>query len=133
VPTDSTLAYSAATARADPRLLSTEQAEHVLTALSGEFVRPWRQWESSPTRLYSRAMPRPLPSLSTEIQWAQDATSPSDSFLLASITVTKGPQTQAIPCVVNRVTQEVCLFANGHWLTAADWLKQAPNPADARR
>ena len=57
-----------------------------------------------------------------------DASSESDSFLLASIVIRKGAQSQAVPCVVDRLTKRTRLFVEGQWLTEDEWLKTAPLP-----
>jgi hypothetical protein len=108
-------------------LLSSDQAKQALTALTGQYVRPWRERQNSPYRMFSRAAPRPIPSISAEIQLA-DSGSHSDKFLLASIVVTKANQSQPTPCVVDRATGQVRLFAGGRWLAANEWLATAPMP-----
>ena len=115
---------------ADPSgqpLLTGGQAQEQLTALAGEYLRPWKEWESSPRRYFSRAAPRPVPSISADIEFAQQESS-SDSFLLASITVTTGARSQAVPCVVDRRTRQVQLFDGEKWLTADQWLEKSPLP-----
>ena len=109
-------------------LLSSQEAEQVLTKLAGEYLRPWRQWETSPRHLYSRAAPGPIPTISATVKMSPDATGPSDSFLVATISVTTGKQSQAVPCVVDRVTKQVRFFADGQWLTADEWVKKGPLP-----
>jgi hypothetical protein len=109
-------------------LLTTEEGVQMLTTLSGEYLRPWRQWEQSPRHLYSRAAPRPIPPSSAEIQLAQTEFSASDGMLLAKIVVRTGVRSQSIPCAVDRVTKQVRLFSEEHWLTADEWLKTAPLP-----
>jgi hypothetical protein len=52
----------------------------------------------------------------------------SDSFLVATIDVRIGSQSEQTPCVVDRITKQVRLFADGQWLTAEEWLKKAPLP-----
>src|SRR5262245_60960445 len=42
----------------DAPLLSVDQAERSLVSLRDAWLRPWRQRESSPHRLYSRVAPR---------------------------------------------------------------------------
>src|SRR5688572_26235327 len=109
------------------RLLSSNEAQQMLTALAGEHLRPWQRWQTSPHRMFSRAAPRPVPSISAEIQLAQQG-SQSDSFLLASIVVIKGNQSEPVPCVVDRASRHVLLFAGGQWLTADEWVRRAPLP-----
>ena len=109
-------------------LLSTTEAEQRLATLAGEYLRPWRQWETSPRHLYSRVAPRPIPSISAEVAMSPGETGESGSFLLATIAVRTGAQSQPIPCVVDRATKQVRLFSAGQWLSEAEWLKQAPSP-----
>lgn len=109
-------------------LMSPKDAEQKLTALSGEYLRPWRKWETSPHRLYSRAMPRPIPSISTEVAMSPGSTDESASFLLAAIIVRTGKQSQTVPCVVDRTSKHVCLCFDGQWLSEEEWLKKAPLP-----
>jgi hypothetical protein len=108
-------------------LLSPQDAEAALTTLSGEYLRPWRKWETSPHRIYSRAMPRPIPSIAAEVALSPRTTE-ADSFLLATITIRTGKQSQAVPCVVDRISKQVRLFADGQWLSEDEWLKTAPLP-----
>ena len=58
----------------DNRRLSIDEAEQLLTTLSSQYVRPWRQWAESPRRLYSRAAARPIPTISASIQMSPGAT-----------------------------------------------------------
>jgi hypothetical protein len=108
-------------------LVTADEAEQLLTALADEYIRPWRKWQNSPHRLYSRAAPRPIPTITTEVAMSAVSTDES-SFLLASIQVQRGKQSQQVPCVIDRKTKEVRLFADSQWLGAQDWLKQAPLP-----
>jgi hypothetical protein len=111
-------------------LLSPDEAHERLTALTGEYLRPWKQWESSPRRLYSRIAPRPIPSLSAEVEMTASAPEPQESFVLAVIKVTRqGDEPQQVPCIVDRTTRQVRLFTDGRWLTSEEWLKQAPTPS----
>jgi len=112
-------------------LLSRKEAEQVLTKLSGEYLRPWRQWETSPRHLYSRAAPRPIPTISAKIEMSSLA-GQNDSFLVATIAVSAGERSWSVPCVVDRMTKKVRLFAGGQWLTADEWLKQAPLPGSTK-
>ncbi len=109
-------------------LLSVEDAQELMTSLAGEYQRPWRQWQSSPRRLYSRAAPRPVPSISADIQWASAAANPSDRLLLATIAIRAGVVSQSVPCVLDRTTSQASFFSDGQWLTAYEWLKRAPLP-----
>jgi hypothetical protein len=111
-------------------LLSPDEAREQLTALTGEYLRPWKQWESSPRRLYSRVAPRPIPSLSAEVEMTASSTEPQESFVLAVITISRAREVeQRIPCLVDRTTSQIRLFADGQWLTSEDWLKRAPTPS----
>jgi hypothetical protein len=111
-------------------LLSPDEARDRLTVLSGEYLRPWKQWEQSPRRLYSRIAPRPIPSLSAEVEMTASSTGSQESFVLAVIKVTRqGDEPQQIPCIVDRATSQVRLFAEGQWLTGEEWLMRAPTPS----
>ena len=109
-------------------LLSAEDGEQVLTSITGEYMRPWRQWEASPRRLYSRAAPRPIPTIAATVGMPPGAAGQGDSFLVATIDVRIGSRSEQIPCVVDRVSKQVRLFADGQWLTEEEWLKKAPLP-----
>lgn len=50
------------------RLIPLSEVERSLAALSGEYIRPWKQQESSPRYLYSRVAPRPVPAISVDVQ-----------------------------------------------------------------
>lgn len=119
---------SDATRANDHLQMSSDEAQQVLTRLAGDYLRPWRQWESSPHRLYSRAAPRPIPSISAGIDLASNAAGQSDGFLLATITVNTGKRSHSFPCVVDRTTKQVRLFAEGLWQTEVEWLEKAPLP-----
>ena len=108
--------------------LSVDEAEQVLTTLAGEYLRRWRQWETSPRRMYSRASVGPIPSIFARIEMTADSTCQSDNFLVATIVVSTGAQSQPVPCVVDRITKQVRLFAEEQWLTEDEWLKKAPLP-----
>lgn len=111
----------------DTQPLTTDEGQQLLTTLSGEYLRPWRQWETSPHRLYSRAMPRPIPSMSAEV--AMSPATEDESCLFATIEVRTGAKSQMIACVVDRNTKQSRMFADGVWLTQDQWLKQAPLPS----
>jgi hypothetical protein len=139
-------------ATAGEGLMSIDDAERALASLRDQWLRPWRQWESSPHRLYSRAAPRPIPSMSAEIQLASASLSESDVCLVGVISVHKGlpagpyglpggrggmpgaympgagSETSSIPCVVDRLTSRVRFFHDGHWLNEEEWLATAPQP-----
>jgi hypothetical protein len=109
-------------------LLSIEEAEQVLTTLVGEYLRPWRQWEASPHRLYSRAAPRPIPTILAKVEVSPSEACRSDKFLVAKIDVSIDGLSQPTACVVDRLTKEVLLFADGQWLTKEEWLSKAQMP-----
>jgi|GEM_PF-2367647 hypothetical protein len=113
-------------------LLSNDEAEQVLTKLAGEYLRPWRQWETSPRHLYSRVAPRPIPTISAKIEISTGVTSQSDGFLVATIVVSTGARSEPVPCVVDRVTKQVRLFSEGQWLSEDVWLKKAPLPRSTK-
>lgn len=108
--------------------LALEEVEQSLTALTGEYLRPWRQQASSPRYLYSRVAPQPIPSISAEVELATGANSQADGMAVAAIVVKTGRQSETMPCVVDRFTRQVRVFAGGQWLTEAQWLSQAPLP-----
>jgi len=135
-----TPAASGPLAPRDGRMLSIAEAERRLVSLRDDWLRPWRQWESSPHRLYSRAAPRPIPSMSAEIQLATESLGESDGCLVGVISVHRGSETSSmpgyggrsetssIPCVVDRLTGRVRFFHDGRWLTDDEWLTKAPTP-----
>ena len=106
--------------------LALEEVKQSLTALTGEYLRPWRQRETSPRHLFSRAAPRPIPSISAEVLFAGTDVQ-SEGLAVAAIVIT-GPYPETVPCVVDRSTGRVRLFAGGQWLTEAEWLGQAQMP-----
>ncbi len=108
--------------------LSIDEAQVLLTTLTGEYLRPWRQRENSPRHLYSRAAPRPIPSISAKTELASSATGQTDSFLVATITISTAARSQSVPCVVDRITKQVRLFNEGQWVTEDEWLTKAPLP-----
>ena len=112
----------------DNLLLSIEDAEQSLTTLAGEYLRPWRQWESSPRHLYSRAAPRPIPTMYASIAMSPSTVGQCDRFLVTAIAVGNDAHSQVIPCVIDRVTRRIGLFADEDWLTEDEWLKKAPLP-----
>ena len=117
----------AATPSAGSGSLSGDAAEQQLQRLSEEYLRPWRQWENSPHRLYSRVAPRPIPSISAEVAVAPPADS-EESFVLGTITIRTGDKSEPVACIVDRVTKKVHLFSSGKWLGSDEWLKKAPTP-----
>lgn len=112
--------------------ISFAEAEEQLTKLTGDYLRPWREYENSPRRLYSRAAPRPIPSISASIELATTAeerkTMQTDNLLVATVVIKTGPQMQRIPCVIDRQGNDVRLFASDQWVTAKEWLMMAPMP-----
>jgi hypothetical protein len=127
---DSTLVHVAlqGTPTAAASLRTVKECEQSLTALSSEYLRPWRRLESSPHRLYSRAAPHPIPTISADVEIWLAAFQPTDSFVVATISINKGTQLESVPCVVNRLNGQMQLFAQGRWLDQDEWLKLAPMP-----
>jgi hypothetical protein len=109
-------------------VLSHEEAQQQLSALVDQYLRPWREWENSPQRVYSRAAPRPIPSISAEIAIVPTAQVQGENLLLGTITVKAGIRSERIPCVVDRISKAVWLSASGQWLTGRQWLTKAPVP-----
>jgi hypothetical protein len=109
-------------------LVSIDDAQELVASLVGEYQRPWKQRESAPYRLYSRVAPRPIPSISAEIQWASSNANSSDGMLLATIDVRAGTIAHCVPCVIDRTTSQARFFAGNRWLTADEWLQGAPLP-----
>jgi hypothetical protein len=109
-------------------LMSLAEAERKLTALSDDYLRPWRRWENSPERLYSRVGARQIPTISAEVAMEGEAIGEREDFLLATIAIRNKARSQDVACVVDRNTQEVRLFSAGQWLSEDQWLKQAPVP-----
>jgi hypothetical protein len=112
----------------DEGALAPRDAEQKLQALAAQYLQPWRQWESSPHRLLSRVAPRPVPSISEQIQLVDSRNQPA-GCCLATITITIGEQAEQTPCIVDCRSGEVHLFDGGKWLTEYEWLKQAPLPS----
>lgn len=112
--------------------LAPREAEQKLQTLTAQYLQPWRNWETSPHRLMSRAMPRPVPSISERIELVDSAAQLEGSYL-ATITITIGDQAEQTPCVVDRRSGEVRLFASGKWLAEDEWLTLAPLPHGAHR
>ena len=110
------------------RPLSDSEARKLVSTLADEYLRPWRQWEASPQRWYSRAAPRPIPTMHTEIAMAPVTKGQSNSFLLGTIAVITGAQSQPVPCIVDRMTKRTWMSVDGKWLTEDEWLKKAPVP-----
>jgi len=114
-------------------LLSINDADQSLKALVDEYLRPWRQWETSPRRLYSRAAPRPIPTMYANIEMSPSTLGQSDSFLVATIAVGTEAHPQVVPCVVDRITKRVGFYVEGQWLTEDEWLKSASLAHSSKR
>jgi hypothetical protein len=113
--------------------LSIENAEQSLKAIVDEYLLAWREWETSPRRLYSRAAPRPIPTMYANIAMSPSTLGESDGFLVAAITVGTAAHPQVVPCVVDRSTNRCGFFVDGHWLTEDEWLKSALLPHSTKR
>ncbi len=125
----STLATSSTPARSDvEKHLSQTEAEQMLTTLAAEYLRPWREWEASPRRLFSRVAPRPIPAILAKVEMTPSPGDQHENFAMAAIVVRKGEQTETYPCVVARGSQAVWVFADGKWLPSDNWLAAAPLP-----
>lgn len=112
----------------DTRPLSDSEARKLVSTLADEYLRPWRQWETSPHRMYSRAGPRLIPTMHVEIVMAPVTKGQGNGFLLGTIAVITGARSQPVPCVVDRTTKRVWMSVDGQWLTEDEWLKKAPVP-----
>jgi hypothetical protein len=110
------------------RPMSEAESRERVAALADQYLRPWRQWESSPRHLYSRAAPRPIPTITAEIAMVPTAKGQSDGFLLGKITITIGARPQAVPVIVDRMKRRAWMCADGQWLAEEVWLKNAPLP-----
>lgn len=106
--------------------LNQKQAKALLETAAASYTKPWQDYAESPHHMLSRAMPRPIPSLRARIEWA--SSTEADPLLLATIRISKGLETTAAPCVIDRDSKQVRIFANDQWLTAEDWVKSAPRP-----
>jgi hypothetical protein len=78
--------------------------------------------------MFSRMAPKPIPSISGEIQLASDTASEADACLVGTISIRMKVETQVIPCLVDRLTGRPRFFHNGRWLASDEWLKTAPLP-----
>jgi hypothetical protein len=107
--------------------LNPQQAKALLESYTAGYTKPWRDYAESPQHMMSRAMPRPIPSLYTRIEWASSS-EPDNKLMLATIRISKGLETTAAPCVIDRETKQVRIFANDQWQTADEWVKNAPKP-----
>jgi hypothetical protein len=108
--------------------LSDSDARKLVSTHADEYLRPWRQWETSPHRWYSRAAPRPIPTINVEIVMAPVTKGQSNSFLLGTIAIIMGARSQPVPCIVDRTTRRAWMSVDGQWLTEDEWLKKAPVP-----
>jgi hypothetical protein len=127
-PTPSDTSAPIAAASISASRMSSDDAEQMLTALTGEYLRPWKRWENAREYNYSRASVGPVPTMESRVQLQPLASKQSDACLLATITLTAGKQSQTVPCVVDRDSRRVSFFADGKWLTREEWVQQAPIP-----
>ncbi len=116
-----------------PPAAETEPAPDVvrttLEPLAAEYVRPWREYRQAAAPPWSRVVIRPVPSITTRVEVADEEMALPGSVLPATIHVTIiGVSTTSTPCIVDRETKEVRVFAGGRWQRPEDWLKTAPNP-----
>lgn len=104
-----------------------------LEALAADFVRPWQEYQQAPASRYSRVIVRPVPSITAAVDVAATDVALPGNLLLVTIHVTIiGVSTTSTPCIIDRETKDVRLFAGGHWQRPEDWLKTAPNPRTFR-
>jgi hypothetical protein len=108
-------------------LLTIDEAQQFLTTITTEYTLPWRQWEQAPYHRFSRAAPRNIPTISTDIVINPDIAD-SDLLLAATIELNTGASTQSIACVVDRTSRRVLLFVEGKWQTSDEWIETAPTP-----
>jgi hypothetical protein len=109
-------------------LLTLAQGHELVAALADRFLQPWRQWASSPSMMFSRIAPTPVPEANVKIVMAESVLAHDARFLLSTMTITLGTQPLVVPCVVDRATRQIWLSADGEWLSEEGWLKQAPLP-----
>jgi len=109
-----------------PGRLNQTQAKTLLESYIASYSKPWQDYAQSPHHLMSRVAPRPIPSLHARIEWASAIE--TDNQLLATIRISRGLETTAAPCVIDRASKQVRIFANDQWLSAEDWVKTAPQP-----
>lgn len=107
--------------------LNPQQAKTLLESITASYTKPWQEYAESPHHMMSRVAPRPVPSLHTRIEWASSS-EPDNKLMLATIRISKGLETTAAPCVIDRQTKQVKIFANDQWQTADEWVKTAPKP-----
>ena len=107
--------------------LNAKQAKTLLESITASYTKPWQDYAESPHHMMSRVAPRPVPSLNTRIEWASSS-EPDNKLMLATIRISKGLETTSAPCVIDRQTKQVRIFANDQWQSADEWVKTAPKP-----
>ena len=106
--------------------LNPQQAKALLESYTANYRKPWQDYAESPHHMMSRVAPRPVPQLRTHIEWA--SSSEPERFMLATIRISKGLESTAAPCVIDRESKQVRIYANDQWQSAEDWVKSAPLP-----
>jgi hypothetical protein len=110
-----------------------DEVRTTLEAVAADYVRPWQEYRQAAASPFSRAIVRPVPSITTTVDIAAADVALPGNLLLATIHVTLiGVSTTSTPCIIDRETKAVRLFAGGRWLTTEDWLKTAPHPRNFR-
>ena len=108
-------------------MLSSDAAGESLTKLTDKYAQPWHDWENSPHHTYSRAAPRPVPSMTTEVT-IEPPSDPHDGFFLATIEIKIGQQLQQLACVIDRSTKRAFVFKDGMWVAGDKWAAVGPLP-----
>ncbi len=90
--------------------LNQTQAKALLEGYTVSYTKPWQDYAQSPHHLMSRVAPRPIPSFHARIEWASAIE--TDNQLLATIRISRGLETTAAPCVIDRASKQVRMFAN---------------------
>ncbi len=109
--------------------LNQTQAKALLESYTASYTKPWQDYAQSPHHMMSRVAPRPVPQLYTRIEWASAIE--TDNQLLATIRISKGLlEPTAAPCVIDRTSKQVRIFANDQWQSAEEWVKSARSPRD---
>jgi hypothetical protein len=108
--------------------MSDDEVRVLLIRTADEYIQPWRQWETSPRHLYSRAAPRRVPTITAEITMAASSSERDNALALGTIVIKAGSLSQNAPCVVDRMTQHAWFCVDGQWLTESEWLENAPLP-----
>jgi hypothetical protein len=121
-------AYELASISRSDATPSIDKVEQRLAALTGDYIRPWKQLESSSHRRFSRAAVRDVPPIYAKVELAAHSAGGTEGLVVATIAISKGGETETVPCVVDRTTNQVRLFAGEQWLTEDQWLSQAPRP-----